>query len=315
MAFQDTWNELLAHVPSLSPFLAQRFVNRAWRELRQRKSWSFLLKEGFLIVPAKITAGTVSATQFSTTITPDATAIAALNAAGTNPPLGRRQFRLSAGERIYNISTWDGATLVLEEPYQEATVSGSSYQVLSVYFRPPSDDFTRFISVRDLVTNYHIRLHYTQEEINRIDPQRNTEGDPLYVVSYKTDTDNIPMFELWPTPSVARSYQVLYQGRGSDMVASSEFPPVIPEQLVLERAKYHAYQWAESAKGGDPKLAGSDWRYLAAEADRRFNELYVKTAREDEDAYMQTMHFAESRSGFMTPVDANYAQNHVVDWM
>src|SRR5687768_3904637 len=120
MAYQDLWNELLAYVPSLSQFLAQRFVNRAWREIRQMKAWSFLLEEGFLIVPAKITAGTVSVAQFSKTVTPNAAAIAAFNAAGTHPLLGERQFRISPGSRVYNIDTWDGATLTLKEEFQES---------------------------------------------------------------------------------------------------------------------------------------------------------------------------------------------------
>ncbi len=317
MAYQDLWNELLAYVPSLSPFLAQRFVNRAWREIRQMKSWSFLLEEGFLIVPAKITAGTISATKFSKTITPNATAVTALNAAGSHPLLGERQFRIAPGTRVYNIDTWDGTVLTLKEEFQEDTVANSTYEVFRCYFKPPSNDFIRFISIRDLITNYHIRLNYTQEELNRLDPQRNTDGDPLYCASYKTDSSGIPIFELWPIPSSARSYQVLYQKRGVDFSAGSDILPAgIPDHLVLDKALYQAYRWMEANKGTVEERAamGTDWRYLAAEANRNFMEQLSKTMREDEDIFMQMMSFHESRTGFMTPIDANYAQNHVVDW-
>lgn len=315
MAYADMWNELIGFVPSLSPFLAQKFINRAWRDIRQIKSWSFQLAEGFLIVPDKITAGTVSVTKYSKNVTPDATAITALNAAGTHPLIGERQFRLAPGTRIYNIDTWDGTTLVLQEEYQETTNASASYEILRCYFKPPTSDFIRFISIRDLVTNYHIRLNYTQEELNRADPQRNTSGDPLYCATYRADSSNNPLFELWPIPSVTRSYQVLYQKRGTDLSSTVDIPAVIPEQLVLDRALYYAYRWAEANKGTHKELMNSDWRYLAAEVNQNYMDQLRKTIREDEDIFMQTIHFKESRSGFMTPIDANYAQNHVVDWM
>ncbi len=316
MAFADLWNELLGHVPPLSPFLAQKFINRAWRDIRQVKSWSFQIAEGFLIVPESITAGTVTVTQFSKVVTPNATAITALNAAGSHPLLGERQFRLASGSRIYNIDTYDGAVITLLEEYQEETAAGSSYEVFRCFFKPPTSDFIRFISIRDLVTNYHIRLNYTQEELNRCDPQRNTTGDPLYCASYRADSTNGPLFELWPIPSSARSYQVLYQKRGLDLSAPTDvLPSVIPDNLVLDRALYYAFRWAEQNKGVHKELMASDWRYLSQDVNRNYMQQLSRSIREDEDIFMQTIHFKESRSGFMTPIDANYAQNHVVDWM
>src|SRR5690349_19893118 len=103
--------------------------------MRQMKSWSFLLEEGFLIVPDKITAGTISTTQFSKEVTPNGTAAAALNVAGTHPMLGERQFRIAPGTRVYNIDSWDGTTLLLKEEFQEASVTGSPYEVFRCYFR------------------------------------------------------------------------------------------------------------------------------------------------------------------------------------
>lgn len=317
MNYSELWNELIGHVPSLSPFLAQRFINRAWRDIRQVKSWSFQLAEGFLIVPTTITTGTVTVTQYSTTVTPSAAALTALNAAGSHPLLGERQFRLAPGTRIYNISAYDGATITLAEEYQEASSSGAAYQVFRCYFKPPTTDFIRFISIRDLVTNYHIRLNYTQEELNRTDPQRNTTGDPLYCATYKTDSSFGPLFELWPVPQSNRSYQVLYQKRGIDLTnAVGALPAVIPDQLVLDRALYYAYRWAEGAKGSinDLQNSGSDFRYLAAEVNKNYMDELRKTIREDEDCFMQMLYVAETRTGFMTPIDANYAQNHVTDW-
>lgn len=313
--FADLWNELIGNVPSLSPLLAKKLVNRAWRDIRQVKQWSFQIAEGFLIVPSSITAGTVTVTQFSKTVTPNATALTALSAAGSHPLIGERQFRLSSGSRIYNVASYNGATITLLEEYQETSTSGSSYEVFRCYFKPPTSDFIRFISIRDLITNYHIRLNYTQEELNRADPQRNTTGDPLYCATYRADSSNGPLFELWPIPSSARSYQVLYQKRGTDLTASTDtLPAVIPDSLVLDRALYYAFRWAEQNKGVHKELLATDWRYLSQDVNRNYMSQLSRTIREDEDAFMTTIHFKESRTGFMTPIDANYAQNHVTDW-
>jgi hypothetical protein len=311
--YAELWNELVGHIPSLSPFLAQRFVQRAWRDIRQRGSWSFLLGEGFLIVPAKISTGTVTTTQYSKNVTPNAAAITALNAAGSHPLIGDRQFRLSAGSRIYNVDTWDGTTLVLKEEYQETGAAGSAYEVLSVYFKAPTTDFVRFISIRDLSTNYYIKINYAQEELNRLDPQRATSGDPLYCASYKTDSTGLPWFELWPTPSVQRSYQILYQRRGNDFATSTETQPgVIPDSLIIDLALYYAYRWAETAKGSHKELSGTDWRYSAAEAKANFDRQLTQTKREDDEIFLQSIKFAQGRQGFISPIDANYAQNHPV---
>lgn len=316
MAFVDLWNELIGHVPSLNPFLAQRFINRAWRDIRQTKSWSFQIAEGFLIVPLSITAGTVSVTQYSTTVTPNAAAITALNSAGSHPLLGERQFRLSAGSRIYNISSYDGAVITLNEEYQEASGSNQSYEIFRCFFKPPTSDFIRFISIRDLTTNYHIRLNYTQEEINYLDPQRSTTGDPLYCAAYRSDSSSGPLFELWPTPSSARSYQVLYQKRGQDLASPSDaLPSVIPDSLVLDRALYYAFRWAEQNKGVHKELLATDWRYLSMDVNKNYSEQLTRAIREDEDIFEQKIAHHESRSGFLTPIDANYAQNHIVDWI
>jgi hypothetical protein len=314
MAFLEYYTELIHRFPTLSPFLAQRFINRARADIYGVRRWSFLLAEGVITVPTAITAGTVTLTQHSATVTPNATAIAALDAAGASPLIGKRQFSLGAGSPIYNISTYDGATITLDRPYREDSASGSDYQVFSCYFDPPSTDFISFISVKDVTNNYNLRLGFTHREINRFDPQRSQTGEPLYLASFTPNSAGTPRFELWPHPATAKSYHCLYQRRGTDFSAPTDsVPDVIGEALLIERACYYIYQWAMQT-GQTPNGKAVDWRFLMQQSQAEYKEGLRQSAREDNDTYEEMLHTFNERAGYLSMLDSNYAQNHAPDW-
>lgn len=314
MPFLEYYTELIHRFPTLSPFLAQRFVNRARADIYRQRRWSFLTSEGVLTVPAAITAGSVTVTQHSATVTPNATAIAALDSAGASPLLGRRQFSLGAGSPVYNISSYDGATITLDRPYREATAAGSTYQVFSCYFDPPSTDFVGFLAVKDVQNNYNLRLNFTYREINRFDPQRSTTGEPLYLASFVPDSSATPRYELWPHPSTAKSYHALYYRRGLDWTANTEtLAPVIPESLLMERAAFYAYKWALET-GNQPSGKIVDWRFLMQQSQTTFTEQLRQAARDDNEIYESMIMDFNSRAGYLSALDTNYAQNHDTGW-
>jgi hypothetical protein len=314
MAFLEYYTELIHRFPTLSPFLAQRFINRARADIYGIRRWSFLLSEGVLTVPATITTGTVTVTQHSATVTPNAAAITALNAAGASPLLGKRQFSLGAGSPIYNISAYDGATITLDRPYREDTAAGEDYQVFTCYFDPPSSDFNSFVLVKDIANNYNIRLGFTHREINAFDPQRTTTGEPLYLASFTPNSSGTPRYELWPHPTTAKSYYCIYQRRGVDFSATTDtVPEVIGEALLIERACFYVYQWAMQT-GLTPNGKSVDWRFLMAQSQAEYKDALRQAAREDNDAYEEMISTFGSRTGYLSPIDANYAQNHDTSW-
>src|SRR5271166_5605357 len=141
MPFQSYWSELMGTVPRLDPLLAQNFVNRAWRDIKDSRSWSWLIQEGTLIAPQLVNAGTCSVIQFNAVVTLDATAQAALNNLNT-PVITQRQFRVAGGP-IYNISSIPGnppATLTLDRPYMESTQVGQPYSIYRCYYPPAKLD-------------------------------------------------------------------------------------------------------------------------------------------------------------------------------
>ncbi len=310
MAFEDYATELLGYVPKLSILLAKKHVNRAWRDIRDSRRWSFLIQEMVLQAPGQITAGSASVTQFSTQVVLDATAAAAVIAAIVvgNPPITDRQFRVANGP-LYNISSFNGVnTLTLERAYQEQTNATASYLIYRCFFAV-SSDFRRWVSVFDPVNNYRMRrenLSRTKEEVDRADPQRGSFSTPIWMAAYRNVTQ--PVYEMWPHPVSQISYIALYERRGINFAAGESLPAAIPEDLLLDRARYHAYQWAMT----QPNPDGIDWKVLLLEAKQSYSEQLNKSKLVDEETFLQN--FSEDESGLRPfPIDANWLQSH--DWI
>ncbi len=106
-------SELVGMLPGLSPFLAEKYINRAWTEICDAKKWGFLRADASIICPGVVIVGSVDITNGSNAITFDATASAALIALGSIPGLDALQIRFGASGTtggIYNMRTVDSVT-------------------------------------------------------------------------------------------------------------------------------------------------------------------------------------------------------------
>ncbi len=309
MAFLEYYNELVGLVPALSPIYAQTLVNRAWRDIQDSRSWSFLIEEGVLSAPASVTTGTVSISQGSKTLTPSATAITAWDALGAIIPIGTRQIRFSSTGRIYNIDSYNGATAELKETFTETSLVDSSYTLFKCYYSAPSSDFRRFMSVVDMVDGRSLRLHLQKKQLDQQDPQRSTSEQPFCLASYKADSSGLPLYELYPHPTTARNYLALYQRQGSSLSEDTDaIPATLPTELLMARAKYHAFEWAgiNGVKGVEGGAV--DWRFWAAKAQKDYLELLQKAMRQDDEIFLQNVLVPHRRS--FAPPSASYMQNH-----
>lgn len=254
--FVDYWNELKAYTPNLPVNLAKRIVNRARRDIYAERPWSFLMAEGTLVTPTLINAGAMTVTKDSTSVTPNATAITAITGL-TNPVLTRRQLKFGQGEQIYNITAFDGTTITIDKPYftdgTDFTPTSIGYNLFQAYYSPPSTDFLRYVSVTDLANGFELDFLKTQEELARWDPQRVTTGQPICIANWTAvpagfwdASVNIgdPIFEVWPHPTFARTYNVIYQRRGIDFVNETDtLPQSVSMDVLLTKARMHAYEW------------------------------------------------------------------------
>lgn len=310
------YNELIGYSSeSLDPDLAKTLINRAYREILEQRSWSFLVAEGVLTAPEQVTAGTVAVLRFSTQVTCDATAKAALNALTLDIPLGTRQFRLGGAiSRIYNIDSYNSTTgvITLKEPYTEVTNASASYVVFKCYYLPPlvnnQVDFLRFISVVDLVNGRKLQLGVKKQELDRRDPQRSCSTIPVLISNYKADSSGNPLFELWPHPLSAQSYVCLFSRKGAILSDDEDVVPwPLTEELVLTRAQYHLAKWAEFNKGANPLLRAQDWRFLMSDSSARYEKLLLSCKKQDDEVLTSNVFDTHKYWG---PPSASWLQQH-----
>lgn len=324
MAFVDFTNELVGMVPKLPVPLAQKCVNRAWRDIREARLWSWLAAITVFEIPAQIQTGTVSVTQYSATVVGNAAASAAWLGL-TNPLITFRQFRVAAGA-VYSIIAFDGvSTLTLDRVYEEGTNAAANYQIYRCYYSPPNDDFLRWASVIDPTNGYFItggKLHLPREWLDMRDPQRTVANAgsqlPYILANYKFGTvgsiQNVPYFELWPHPITSLAYAMiaLYQRKGTDMAApTDDIVSQIPQEVLMERAKYHAYEWGETHKGSDPELAPVNFMNLRREANKEYQLQLMKAQKQDNETYVQNLVLKQIRGlGLAGIIDSNWLQRH-----
>lgn len=303
-------------VPKLSPPLAQKLVQRAWRDIRDSRLWSFLVGETTIDVPDQIAVGTVTVTNGSITVLGDATAFAAWTAI-TNALFITRQFRMGSGP-IYNILSYASPNITLDRAYQEATVAGATYSIYKCYYPAPAN-FLRWTSVVDPIDGYQLSTDRTKAELDFRDPLRGAVSHPLVIASFKYSTTEAPLttstghlFELYPHPTTQRSYPALYQTRGIDFATQTEsFPDIIPDEVLLMRAKYWAYEWASANSASHPELKGVNWQYLRESLKVDYKVELFKAQKQDEEIFPQNL--VESyvyNKWRRISYDGNYAQNH-----
>jgi len=196
--YTTIWNKVLLRAPAVPSLLSRDWVTNAFREVAERRRWSWLVKSGQIIVPDSYNTGTVSATLGSPTIT----------GAGTTwtPQMVGRQFRVGASAPIYTIAGFNSATsLTLDAVWGGSSVSSSGYEIYQCFF-PVPDDFHAYMTLWDPAMNWRLWLNIQQDELNQVDAQRSNRGQS-YLISFRdystiqNGTVNAPLQVLGSGPS------------------------------------------------------------------------------------------------------------------
>lgn len=330
---------MIGEYPGLDILVARNHVLKAWQDICDEGLWSWLTAEAPLAVPNVVFAGTATVTLGSPAVVGDAAAAAAwLPLAFANPPLASptlgqgRQFRVGRAGPIYNIIAFDGVnTLTLDRPYAEVSVSTQTYQIYRSYYAPPTpaatpNDFLRYMSITNIFFAYSITgkfLTFNQEQLNRMDPQRGSQGDAYLLGSYKTNpTTGTPVHELWPGPTNGNPYIAIYQRRGgysnpltiTGVMPAVDIPATISPSLVMTRAKYWSADWAMKNINRHPDLKGVPWFQVKQSEEKQYLAEMIKARRQDMEIFKNTWIIPKgSYLGF--PVDAAFMQSHDVDIM
>lgn len=284
-------SELHGSVPKIPYAYCTTLINRARADVYRQNLWSFNLFDSNWVAPTPINAGTVTTVQGTNTITFNATAITAINAAALIPtPITQRQFR-QGFNTTYKIWAYNTSTGIatLDRNFLETGGSGQSYSIFQAYYPTPMQDFLGLISVRDNINFVDLFTdRYSREALDEIDPQRSWFGTPTDVVFYGPDlnpasaTLNFPMFEIWGNPQFNIVWQVYGIRKGLPLVNPTDaLPPAIGEDCVLALARAYAYQWAMANSGDLPRNQSVGWSYLIGEAKNDYLRLFRAYRKDD----------------------------------
>lgn len=345
MALVDLVAELTGTLQGLSPFIAVKHVQRAWADVQRARRWSFNLVDGFVVCPTMLTDGTFAIVQYTSTVTADATASAALTPfiAGT-PLLTQMQIRfgstssLTTGQvyRIMAVDTTDPAALVLTLDRQvvEATDPVSTYQSYRCFITPPQENFQAWESIVDITYGYKLKLNRTSSEFDVVDPQRTSQGDAYYCGFFRAagpygqlntpdpnQEQGDPIYELWPAPTAGRTFYVRYNQIGWPLVTPLDSQPSsIDDQLILQRAfGWYSYPFAAANAANFPGFKNANWLALIATSKGEYKELLTAAKRCDDAEALQSAwnrgHGLRGGSGSVPfPIDAQFIQSKLLNF-
>lgn len=319
MAYLDLVAELTGTLPGLSPLLAQKYINRAWGEVRDARLWSFLIVEGAVVCPPVVTTGTAAVVQYTDTVTLDAAASAALLAQttfGAVPGLTNMAIRFGtvpAVGQVYSIVAVDATNpaaliLTLSRIVVDSTDAAATIQVYRPYITPPIPDFLKWESLVDMTNAFTItrnRLNCTSADFDRRDPQRQCQGLAYYCGNFLGGYSANPYtatvapnpnveagsntYELWPHPTSGQTFWAKFRRKGTDFLSPADTQPsVIPDGLIINRAlAWHAYPFAQANAGNFPAFKGVNWMQLILDAKATYRDELREAKRQDEEAAPQ----------------------------
>jgi len=340
VSFVELSSELVGRLPGLSPFLADTFINRAWSEIRRARTWSFLKEICAIVCPTQVVAGTVAITQFSDQVTADATASAALLAIALPAPLDLTAMQIRFGGQgntsfvgqVYSIAAVDttvpaAIVFTLDRVVVQATNPTSGYQCYRAYVKPTVDDFLRWESMVDMTNGWRLRLNYTSTVFDARDPQRQAQGMSYYVGAFlgNPGLQPRPQYELWPHPTAGQTFLGRFYRTGTDFLdPTEELPPMIPSELVIERALgYHAYRWAAENVSRIPQLSKVNYAQLMLESHVNYAKLLLDAKRNDNEQELNDVwyrghglvHGVSAFKGMINfPIDSNFLQSHLLNF-
>ncbi len=181
--FDHIANSVRLRCPAADILLARDAVSHAFRQVAERRNWSWLIKFGQFISPALTTGGTITATNGSYVVTGSGTT--------WTGALTGQQFRVGIGSPIYTVQSVQSTTqLTLDAPFGYQTSTTTAYQIYQCYFTPPADFFT-FMTIWDPRLNWQLNINSTQEDINQWDSQRASIGSTYAFVQRDYTTNYV----------------------------------------------------------------------------------------------------------------------------
>jgi hypothetical protein len=227
--------------------LILRWINNRYSELVNRVKFRHLRQVGELALPALVTAGTITATKGSTTITPDATAQAAWI---TSPGVAAHEhWYLRTNTVWYRVASVDAlaATITLDSAFTETTVTAGTYTLAKrTHSLAPDARWTgTFIFDR-------LRFELEQLSLDELDmyaPSRIIAGSyPTHVAQVGVDGSGYLKYEIYSPPTDTELIHYTYWSLPTALAFSDTLPAVIDSYVLKEGVLIDLFQYEKIAQ-------------------------------------------------------------------
>lgn len=279
--FYDLKMAMGLSVPNASIFLIERWVKNAFRELADRRQWSWQLIQGQIVWQDARDLTAVVTTFGSTTVTSTGSFLAA--DAGRN-------FRVGTYP-IYTITTFtDANTITLDRPYEGLTDGSGDAQILDAYATLPAN-FENFLMVLDPVNQRLIPWWASWEEMSLLDPVRAAAASvPRLLGSAIPSTYQATLgrsvYEYYPKPTAHGALQYYAKALPISLADTDPIPGSLSARVdVLEtHVLMQAARWPGTTDLKNPYFNLALARDLRVEFERGANQLDIR----DDDLYQQS---------------------------
>lgn len=253
--------------------LAREWLRHRYATVLERQPWNFLHKEATFSTVAEITAGTVTVTLGSATVTETTS-----NANGWSSSVEGRYFRRDGDNEFYPIDTFGDAnpdTLTLNRVYEGATATASGYTIFQRYYALASD-LREVLSMARINDSPGEMEEVSQDQINIGIGNRPTLGIPFFWAMAGMNSSNVPRVELYPIPDEARG--ILYHYLQSTPDLADGDTTIFPQVTYgLLRSGWLADYWSwRCARSDAPSQCIAMSQKMEAEFERRLKEMEIR---------------------------------------
>ena len=266
--------------------LALDWLQSRYATVLERAPWQFLQKEATFQTVAEITAGTVTLTLGSATVTETTS-----NANGWSSAVEGRYFRASGDTEFYLIDTFGNAnpdTLTLNRVYEGASATLKGYALNQRLYALATD-------VREIITMSCLNPTVPIERVSLAELDRALSNRPerreapLYWAPAGRDSSNVYRVELYPIPDKARG--VLYHYIQTTPSLNDADATIIDNVDVrLLRSGFLSDYWGwRMSRQDTPQGLMVMKQVYEAEFEKRLQEMVI---REAPNLYQGTLHLA-----------------------
>lgn len=266
--------------------LALNWLEDRYRQVWSASDWPFAIKFGVFQTVAKITAGTVTVTNNSATVSETTT-----NDNGWSSSVEGRFFRATGDNTFYEIPTFTNGTpdtITLQRVYEGSTATEKGYTIFQHVYSLGSD-VGRIENLVDLNQGQPLR-EVNQNHLDMVFPNRPSYGEPQLWANSGRDENDIYQVELYYIPSSVRSFQYRYIQEAPYLTSGDQ--KTVPHAFEsMLRHGWKADYWRWRATMNDAKGQEGAW---AAQEELLFNkELSEMSAREAQNRPPQKIKMAE----------------------